>query len=205
MSLFNDGKWVDKDGRTRFDGPRDYKLDLVRFEGRLISLKKMIPSPDLRAVGVETAYEGWLIPKNEPNGNPVCIVFTDPLEGVDPGGQVNKWVSFAGYAFKLLRYESVEKDKDDSSKNKWRRAPLLLGRAAIARPDPDGVSAVSWRDFAAVATGVVLVLLGSALGLQLVVPAWRPSRATRDRSEPHTEPVRRTCVGKLVASRSLVS
>ena len=74
-----------------------------------------------------------VIPKNEPNGNPVCIVFTDPLEGVEPGGQVNKWVSFAGYAFKLLRYESVEKDKDDSSKNKWRRAPLCW----VAPPSPD--------------------------------------------------------------------
>ena len=67
------------------DARRDYKLDLVKFEGRLIQLKKMEPSQKLRDAGIETAYEGWLVPKDEPSGNPICVVFTDPLEGVEPG------------------------------------------------------------------------------------------------------------------------
>ena len=165
FDLYNDGKWVDKDGRVRFDGRRDYKLDLVRFEGRLLSLRKMTPSRDLRDAGIEMAYEGWLAPKDEPGGNPLCMVFTDPLEGVEPGGRVNKWVSFAGYAFKLMQYESGEKDKDDPSRNKWKRAPLLLGRAAIARTDPDSISKVSWQSFVTGATVVVLGLIATALGL----------------------------------------
>ncbi|HUR55388.1 MAG TPA: hypothetical protein VMZ71_14740, partial [Gemmataceae bacterium] len=45
---------------------RDYKLDLVYFEGTLIMLRKIEPSVRLREAGVETAYEGWLIPKDEP-------------------------------------------------------------------------------------------------------------------------------------------
>jgi hypothetical protein len=147
------------------DVRRDYKLDLVRFEGRLISLKKLEPSKKLRDAGVEAAYEGWLVPKDEPRGNPVCIVFTDPPEGVEPTGRVNKWVSFAGYSFKLLRYESGERDKDDPSRNVWKKAPLLLGRAIVARPDPDGASIVSWQSFATAATAVVLGLIGTALGL----------------------------------------
>jgi hypothetical protein len=74
-------------------------------------------------------------------------------------------VSFAGYVFKLLRYESAEKDRDDSSRYTWKRAPLLLGRAAIVRPDPEGAASVSWRGFITVATLIVLTLVGTAIGL----------------------------------------
>jgi hypothetical protein len=163
--LFFDGRWVDKDGKTRFDGARDYKLDLVKFEGRLIQLKRMKPSAELRDAGVEEAYQGWLLPRDEPGGNLVCVVFTDPLEGVEPTGRVNRWVSFAGYAFKLMRYESGEKEKDDPTRYVWKRAPLLLGRAATPRPDPESASPVSWESFATAATAVVLGLVGSALAL----------------------------------------
>ena len=147
------------------DVRRDYKLDLVKFEGRLIKLSKLEPSKKLRDAGITTAYEGWLVPKDEPSGNPICIVFTEAIEGVKPEGRINKWVSFAGYSFKLLRYESGEKDKKDPGKNTWKKAPLLLGRGAIVRPDPEGASNVSWQSFTTAATVVVLSLLGAALAL----------------------------------------
>jgi hypothetical protein len=163
FDLFSDGRWVDKDGRDHYNGKRDYKLELVRFEGRLVRLQKMAPPRELRDAGIETAYEGWLTPRGEPN--PICIVFTEPIDGVEPGGRINKWVSFAGYVFKLLRYESGEKDRDDPNRHTWKRAPLLLGRGVIARPDPDGASQVSWGSFVTVATSVVLGILAAALGL----------------------------------------
>jgi hypothetical protein len=163
--LFYDGRWIDKDGREHYDGKRDYKLELVRFEGRLKRLKKMPPTRELLDAGVESAYEGWLVPKDEPSGNPICIVFSDPIEGVEPGAKLNKWVSFAGYAFKLLRYESAEKDREDANRYTWKRAPLLLGRAALVRPDPEGAASVSWRSFITVATLIVLTLVGTAIGL----------------------------------------
>lgn len=147
------------------DVRRDYKLDLVKFEGRLISLKKLEPTQALRSAGVEAVYEGWLVPANEPNGNPICVLFTDRPEGVEPEGRVNRWVTFAGFSFKLLQYESGEKRKDDPTKYVWKKAPLLLGRAVIVRPDPDSATAVSWQGFAAIATAVVLTLLVFALGL----------------------------------------
>lgn len=165
FDLFNDGRWVDKDGKVRYDGKRDHKLELVRFEGRLVKLDRMPPSRALREAGVESGYEGWLVPRNEPSGNPVCIVFTDPIEGIEANGHVNAWVSFAGYAFKLLQYESGEKDREDPRRNTWKRAPLLLGRAAIVRPDPDGAATVSWSSFFTIATAVVLGLIAAALGL----------------------------------------
>jgi hypothetical protein len=146
---------------------RDYKLQLVKFEGRLIMLRKMEPSRKLLAAGLDTAYEGWLVPVDEPRGNPICIVFTDPPPDVEPVGRVNKWVSFAGYSFKLMRYDSGERDKDDPKKHVVKKAPLLLGRGVIARPDPDAPTAVSWTAFVQITVAVILALSGTALGLTL--------------------------------------
>lgn len=146
------------------DSRRDHKLELVKFEGRLLMLKKLEPTRKLRDAGLDALYEGWLVPKDQPSGHPISIVFTDPPEGVEPTGRVNKWVSFAGYSFKLLRYESAEPDPKDPKKKVIKRAPLLLGRAITVLPDPEVVP-VSWNDFVRTATVVVVGLLGTALAL----------------------------------------
>jgi hypothetical protein len=144
---------------------KDYKLQLVRFEGRLLMIRKMELSQKLRLAGVEAAYEGWLAPQDEPRGNPVCIVFTDPLpEGVEPG-RVNKWVSFAGYSFKLMQYESGELKQDDPSRRVTKRAPLLLGRAIIPQLDPDRPSSISWTAFVQAAVVTIFGLIGIAAAL----------------------------------------
>lgn len=165
------------------DTRRDYKLDLLKFEGRLIMLNKSKPSEKLLAAGVETLYEGWIVPKDEPRGNPICVVFTDPPEGVEPTGRVNKWVSFAGYSFKLLRYKSGERDKDDPNRNVTKRAPLLLGRAVTARPDPDAPTSLTWTGFmnAALAAVVGLIVIGGGVSL------WfrRGDRKTRQEIAAH--------------------
>ncbi|MFO0825217.1 MAG: hypothetical protein U0792_19210 [Gemmataceae bacterium] len=145
------------------DGRRDYKLDLVKFEGRLIMLNKMKATEKLQAAGLEWVYEGWIVPKTEPSGNPICVVFTDPIGSLEEQGitgRVNKWVTFAGYSFKLMRYKSGERDKDKPSENVVKRTPLILGRAAIERRDPDGPSPVSWSGnfVPAVTTGIVLLI-----------------------------------------------
>jgi hypothetical protein len=144
---------------------KDYKLELVKFEGRLLMVRQMKPSEKLRAAGVETAYEGWLVPQNEPRGNPISIVFTDPLPDGLELGRVNKWVSFAGYSFKLMRYESGERKSDDPTKYVIKRAPLLLGRAIIVQPDPDAQNKVSWNSFVQVAVAVIIGLLTLAAGI----------------------------------------
>ncbi len=149
------------------DGRRDYKLELVKIEGRLLLLRKIEPSKKLRDAGLQTAYEGWIVPRDEPRGNPICVVFTDLPEGVEPEGRVNKWVTFAGFAFKLLRYKSGEQDKTDPNDTVTKRAPLLLGRTITIRPDPEAVATVSWKGFVQTITLVVLGLLGAALGLTL--------------------------------------
>jgi hypothetical protein len=151
------------------EGRQAYKLQNVKFEGRLISLKKMAVARELEAAGVGQAFEGWLVPANEPRGNPICIVFTEPLPGVEPVGRVNKWVSFAGYSFKKMRYVSSEEDPKNPAKNVEKYAPLLIGKGAVARPerDPDRPSQLTWGGFVLAATIVVglLIVAGGALTL----------------------------------------
>jgi hypothetical protein len=154
-----------------------FKLRNVRMEGRLISLRKADPSPELRAAGIDAVYEGWLVPANEPRGNPVCLQFTEPLEGLEnppKDGRVNRWVSFAGYSFKLMRYESAEQYEDPAKGYKVKRAPLLIGKSPVARRDPD--AAVPLRSGALAQAAMVggVLLIAGAGGL-----AWWYRRGDR--------------------------
>jgi hypothetical protein len=144
---------------------KDYKLQLIQFEGRLLMVRKMEPSQKLRAAGLTAAYEGWIAPKDEPRGNPICAIFTDPPpEGMELG-RVNKWVTFAGYSFKLLHYESGELRQDDPSRHVTKKAPLLIGRAIVLRPDPEAGSPVTWGAFWNVALGSLALLVVIAGGI----------------------------------------
>jgi hypothetical protein len=148
------------------EGRTAYKLKNVKFEGRLINLRRAeVKSPELKAAGIENVFEGWLVPANEPRGNPIVITFTQPLEGVEANGRVNKWVSFAGFFFKKIRYTSQEQDPKDPTKFLDKYAPLLIGKGPIARRDPDEPTVVTWSAFVqwAIAGGVVLLVSVGAL------------------------------------------
>lgn len=144
---------------------KDYKLKNVKLEGRLILLRRQEVNAELRAAGINNVFEGWLVPVNEPRGNPVCILFTEPLEGVEPNGRVNVWVSFAGYSFKLMRYESAETYEDNPNRFKVKKAPLLIGKGPIRRPDPDAPTSLTWGVFlqAAIIIGALLIVAGGGL------------------------------------------
>lgn len=150
----------------------DYKLELVHFEGRLIQLRPMEKDRRLTEAGVDAWYEGWLVPKDEPRGNPVCVVISELPEGLEPQpttpGQplMNKWVTFAGYSFKLMRYKSREADKADPSKNVWKRAPLLIGRSVTVREDPAaGLRETVRYGFVWPMVGVLAAVVAVAVGL----------------------------------------
>jgi hypothetical protein len=145
------------------DVRRDFRLKNVKFEGRLISLRRSDPSKDLKLAGVDHVFEGWLVWKDEPRGNPMCVVFTEPLEGVEPVGRVNKWVTFAGFSFKKIRYTSGEPDPKDKNKTLDKYAPLLVGKRPILRTDPTTVpDTLSWDSFVWWVVGGIVVLVGGA-------------------------------------------
>lgn len=177
--LFFDGHRELNDGRRDFRGPRTFLLELVRLEGRLVQLRSFPAPRKLRDAGIDTLYEGWLVPQNEPRGNPICFVCTELPESMEAVGRVNYWVSFAGYYFKLMRYESAERDPQDPNRFVVKRAPLLLGRNPVRRPDPEAASPVSWSAFSTATAAIVIGMAGVALALSW----WYRQDDKRIRSE----------------------
>lgn len=141
----------------------DYQFDLVYFRGRLIRLTKQKPTDRLAAAGVEV-YDGWLVPDGEPRGNPVCVVISDLPPGLEPKRLMSVPVGFAGYSFKLMRYESGEQDPKNPKQNVTKRAPLLIGRSVSVLGEAE--DAGGWATtFVPAVIGTVVVLAGAALGM----------------------------------------
>jgi len=158
---------------------QDYKLELVKFTGRLIRVAKGETTPRLAEAGIAAWYEAWVVPDREPRGNPVCVVLTDLPPGVEPKVLMNARVTVAGYSFKLMHYESGEPQRDTPAKGVWRKAPLLIGHAAtvLSGSDDDGGTAHWSTTFLPAIVGGVVFVAGSAL----VLSWWyyRGDRAAR--------------------------
>ena len=163
------------------EGRQDYQLDPVHLRGRLIRLRQGKETKPLTDAGVPAWYEGWIVTDGEPRGNPVCVVFTDLPPGLEPKPLMNATVSFAGYSFKLMHYESQEPRRDDPAKNVWKRAPLLIGRTVVVEDGPDEVTANVWSPFLPGVVGGLLVVIGAGV----VLSRWyrrgdRQARAEMD-------------------------
>ncbi len=118
-----------------------FQFQLVEFSGRLVRIQpisKIPRSVQEEAPEIKTIYEGWLYPANDRNNSPISIVFTDLPEGMEPGRELTYQVHFPGYYFKLMRYESSE--KDEKGKNIWRVAPLLIGRSVIRQEEFEDIT-----------------------------------------------------------------
>lgn len=151
------------------DVRRDYQFDLVYFEGRLKSLREAKPNKPLAEAGVKTLYEAWVFPTDA--ADPMCVVFTELPEGLTPANEyaIGKPVRFAGYSFKLMRYESKAPNKTDPTRGQVRRAPLILAKTLTLIPVPDVDAGKNWRE------GFIpglLALLGSIVTVTLGLTWW---------------------------------
>lgn len=160
-------------------GREDYQFHLVQIRGRLIRVKRMESSKRLAEAGVPYCYEAWVVPHDEPSGNPVCVVLTELPEGVEPAPLMNRTVTVAGYFFKLFHYESAEPRKDDPTRHEWKKAPLLIGRGVVLAPeDADGPAVwASW---------FVPLIVGGVVGLALtafLLSRWYRAGDRRAREE----------------------
>lgn len=146
-------------------GRGDYQFQPVVVRGRLIRVKRMESSKRLAEAGVPYCYEAWVVPHDEPSGNPVCVVLTELPEGVEPAPLMNRTVTVAGYFFKLFHYESAEPRKDDPTRHEWKKAPLLIGRGLILAPENTDGPAVWASWFIPIIVGGVVGMALTAFGL----------------------------------------
>jgi hypothetical protein len=155
----------------------EFKLDLVYLEGRLVRVLRREPTPTLAAAGISAFYEGWLVPKDE--AEPVCIVFSELPPEITPAKELvpPPRVQFAGYVFKVMRYEA-QPDFTDPDRGKMRRAPLLIGKSVTVVPTPVRSPGADWHG-----TFVPALLIGlgglSAIGFGLAWWYRRGDRAVR--------------------------
>lgn len=150
---------------------KDFKLELVYFEGRLKRLRSIGATRQLKQAGIDTLYEAWLFPTGQVN--PICVLVTELPTGLTPQEDLkrdtmNVPVGIAGFSFKLMTYESAEPSAKDANRGKLRQAPLLMGRSFTVLPDTGRNPSDDWYGtflpgvigvgglIAAVATGLAL-------------------------------------------------
>ncbi len=144
---------------------QDYRFDLVFFKGRLKRLREFKPNKPLEKAGIEKLYECWVFPENA--ADPMCIVCLDLPEGLTPSKDYTpgKFVTFAGYSFKLMQYESSQVDAKDASKYVRRRAPLILAKTLTLVPVDDDAGK-DWREgFIPGILALLGVILAAIVGL----------------------------------------
>ena len=87
--------------------------------------------------GFQNLYECWIFPKN--GADPLCLLVAELPPGIEPAMDYTpaKNVTFAGYYFKLMQYESAAPNPNEPTRNQIRRAPLLMGRSFVVVPEPE--------------------------------------------------------------------
>ena len=150
---------------------KEFKLDLVRFEGRLKRLRSIGPTRQLKESGIETLYEGWIVPKDQPKFL-LCFLATELPKGFEAQhdlsrDKLNLPVSISGYFFKLMAYETPEAAKDPK-KGSVEFAPLLMGRSVVVLSEPNRDPADDWfGTFLPGLIGVMATIAAVVFGLSI--------------------------------------
>jgi len=149
------------------DRPRKlYRFEPVHFEGRLVRIRRVPKVPGKVAdslPGLKEYFEGWLFPKDDPNYQPICILFTDLPTGMEVKERCDYWVAFDGYYFKILQYPSGEKTK--SGNPVWHRTPLLIGHEPRFVPSPESNGFTFGGTLVPAIVGLILFVGAVTLGL----------------------------------------
>lgn len=139
----------------------EVRFELVRVEGKLKRLSRMGSPARLRENGIPELYEAWIFPTQGRQTDPLCVILSEPPEGVEPAVDITPAVPVVttGYFFKIVEYPSNEPNPDDKTRTLYRRAPLLVGRSAVADREaaPAPSSVTSLVTVSLVVGGVVLV------------------------------------------------
>jgi hypothetical protein len=159
-------------------GRSEFRLDLILVEGRLIRLVKRDATPTLASLGIPVVYEGWVFPDR--SSDPICCLFDELPDGLTPALKLEPapTVRFAGYSFKVVRYESLDPDAGNPARGKMRRAPLLIGKSVTVVANGISTPASDWTG--TFVPGLLAGIAGvTAAGLGLAWWFRRGDRAAR--------------------------
>lgn len=171
----------------------EVRYELVRVEGKMKRLSRMGASARLLEAGIPELYEAWIFPAGLTKPEPVCVILTEPPPGVEPAVDLSPPVPVvtAGYFFKIVQYSSSEPDPADKTRTLAHRAPLLVGKSAVADREaaPSPSSVTSLVTVSLVLGGVVLVgVLGMSYWFRRSDGGSRRVNQLRRRNPYATEP-----------------
>jgi hypothetical protein len=152
--------------------PREYRGKVVHVEGRLKRLRRE-PAPEpVKKEGIPFLYEGWVFGETV-GSNPLCVLFTELPPGLKEGEDLNDKVAFNGYFFKKYLYQAADQ--------KWRYAPLLIGRTVSVVKEPAAPSPTAHLPSVMVASILAMVVFMVALVVGLSWWFRRGDRRTQAR------------------------
>jgi hypothetical protein len=125
-----------------------YRLELIRFEGKLTRARRLPPTKSLEEMGFKELFEAWLVPEEESPGYPLCLLLSSwPAElgklpeivSGQPAGEsvtIDKWIAFGGYSFKLMTFPGPGADPKTPTGAGWLKAALLVSKSIVPAVEP---------------------------------------------------------------------
>jgi hypothetical protein len=125
-----------------------FRLDLIRFEGKLVKARRLQPTKSLEDTGFKQLIEAWIVPDGESPGYPVALLLSQWPEGfatlpeipegqqAGPSTPIDKWAAVGAYSFKLMTYPGPNADPKSPAGSGWLKAPLLVGRSVVPANEP---------------------------------------------------------------------
>jgi len=90
-----------------FREPSQYRGKVIHMAGRLKRIRRENAPLALQRQGMKYVYEGWVFTETI-KANPVCVLFANLPEGLEPAESMSQDVRFDGYFFKRYLYVSGE-------------------------------------------------------------------------------------------------
>lgn len=148
--------------------PERYRGMPIRLQGTARRILRIDDLPD-RIAPEGALYEAWTF-TGDSRGFPYVLVFEDAPRGLPGGDDVNAFVIFHGYFFKLLAYNAADKR---------RKAPMLIGRLEYVPDDrkPAEVPIAPGGSSPAWLLGLIVLVV-----VYFVVRSVTTARALRSRS-----------------------
>lgn len=156
-----------------YNHPAKYRGKVLGFEGRLKRLRRLEVPENLKKEGVPSLYEGWVFGPTR-GSHPYCVIVTYLPERLKPAEELDAWVSFSGYFYKLYRYRAGDGSDRDT--------PMFIGPTFVLSKGP--VQAASGE--MAVPLKALIWLTGIIGGIFLIIVgvSWwyrRGDRAFQDK------------------------
>jgi hypothetical protein len=149
-----------------YNEPWKYRGEVIHIEGKLVRLRRL-DTPHLAwEQGVpQHIYEGWVFGETS-GSHPWWLIFPTIPASLQPAEKMDRYVSFDGYFYGLIRYTAEAGQRD---------TPLLIGPAIVLKKPPPAPEPPSAPISGAFLTALVSFFFGVVA--LVIALSWRLRRS----------------------------